>query len=76
MMHEHAVLAICACGPCSRDPLRGGDEDAGQAETTRWGRLLLFFALLPFLLAAAVLDVTWQFFRDYILERSFSIGEL
>jgi hypothetical protein len=47
-----------------------------RLEATRWGRLLLFFALLPFLLTAAVMDVTWQFFRDYILERSFSIGEL
>ncbi len=43
-----------------------------RLERTMWGRVVLYFLMLPFVLIATPI----QFAQQYLIERQFDIGEL
>ena len=47
-----------------------------RLERTWWGRLLLFCAMLPWVILAAVAWTVWRFAVDYLIERRFRLEEL
>lgn len=47
-----------------------------RLERTLWGRLLLFCAMLPWVILAAVVWTVWRFAVDYLIRREFGLEEL
>lgn len=47
-----------------------------RLEQRWWGRLLLFCAMLPWVILAAVAWTIWRFAVDYLIRREFRLEEL